>query len=434
MSSRPNLINRLVLLKPGEGPILVWATAYFFLLLMSYYLLRPMREAFGIAKGADKLPWLMTGTLLAMLVANPLYAAVAARLPRRRIIPITYRFFGAAMLLFWLAFRILPGHGGGGVGYAFYIWLSVFNLFVVSVFWGLIDDLFNEEMGKRLFGLITIGGTLGAVAGSALSVALSKGVSLVGTKIALDPPSLLLLAALLLEAAVQCMKQLASHFDLPVATGGTREPGPGILEGLRLVATSRYLQSICYNMLLFTVTSTMLYLLQGKIVEHTFTGQATRTAAFANLDLWTNLVTLFTQLFLSGRLLTWLGVRPVLCLLPLLTIVGFASLHFFPSFEVMAVFMVLRRGLNYAVDRPAKEILYIPLGPAEKYKAKPFIDTFVYRAGDLLGVWSPKLLGLLALPLGTAALALSALWLGTGLSLGNQWRRLRPSTSDKPSS
>jgi len=423
MSARLNLLRRVVLLKPGEGPILAWATAYFFLLLMSYYLLRPMREALGIAKGADKLPWLLTGTLIAMLVANPLYAAIAARLPRRRIIPITYRFFGVAMLLFWVAFRLLPTGPGSTLGYGFFIWLSVFNLFVVSVFWGLLDDLFTEDMGKRLFGLITVGGTLGAIAGSGLTGLLSKGVTLMGTRLAFDAGSQLLLSAALLEGSVQCMQQLARRFDMPNEVGGAKEPGPGLLEGLRLVVTSRYLQVICVNMLLFTITSTMLYLQQGQIVERSFAGQQARTAAFATLDLWTNVVTLATQLFLSGRIITWLGLRPVLCLLPLMTLAGFGVLVFWPSFAVLAVIMVARRGLNYAVDRPAKEILYIPLGPAEKYKSKPFIDTFVYRAGDLLGVWTPTVLAIIAIPLSSVALAASALWLGAGLSLGTLWNR-----------
>lgn len=423
MSARLNALRRIVLIKPGEGPILAWATAYFFLLLMSYYLLRPMREALGIAKGADKLPWLLTGTLLAMLVANPLYAAIAARLPRRRIIPITYRFFGLCMLLFWLAFRMVPKGGSLGLGYGFFVWLSVFNLFVVSVFWGLLDDLFDEDMGKRLFGLITVGGTLGAIAGSSLTGALSKGVMVMGTRLAFDAGSQLLLSAALLEASVQCMQQLARRFGMPTEAGGSREPGPGLLEGLRLVLTSRYLLVICANMLLFTITSTMLYLQQGQIVERSFAGQAARTAAFATLDFWTNVITLATQLFLSGRIITWLGLRPVLCLLPILTLAGFGVLSFWPSFGVLAVFMVARRGLNYAVDRPAKEILYIPLGPAEKYKSKPFIDTFVYRAGDLLGVWTPTVLAVVAVPLSAVALAVSGVWLAAGATLGTLWSR-----------
>ena len=397
------LLRRLVLLEEGEASALLWSTAFFFLLLFGFYLLRPVREAIGIARGADKLPWLMTGTLLAMALANPAFAALVSRLPRRRFIPWAYRFFALNMLAFFLAFRFLPHHGGAVLGYAFYIWLSVFNLFVVSVFWGLMSDVWSEVQGKRLFGFIATGGTLGAIAGAALTGVLSKGIVLGCLRLRVEPLSLLLLSMLTLELAVRCVNRLAAIFHLGNVPHAKREPGPGPLEGLRLIATSRYLQLICAYMLFFTITSTFLYLEQGAIVERAFSGTAARTAAFARIDLWVNVLTLVTQVILTGRLLTGLGIPGVLALLPLLTLVGFGALWIWPTFGVMALFQVLRRGLHYAVDRPAREILYIPLGPEERYKSKPFIDTFVYRWGDLLGAWTPSVLAALAIPLGLAA-------------------------------
>jgi len=417
------LLRRLVLLDEGEAPALLWSALYFFLLLFGFYLLRPVREAMGIARGADKLPWLMTGTLLAMALANPAFAALVSRLPRRRFIPRTYRFFALNMLAFFLAFRLLPNNGGAALGYAFYIWLSVFNLFVVSVFWGLMSDVWTEVQGKRLFGFIAMGGTLGAIAGAAVTGALTKGVALGGLVLKVEPLSLLLLSMLTLELAVQCVQRLAAIFNLGDVAHGEREPGPGLLEGLRLIATSRYLQLICAYMLLFTITSTFLYLEQGRIVAGTFRDTASRTAAFAQLDLWVNVLTLATQVFLTGRLITGLGISAVLAILPVLSLAGFGALWIWPTFGVMALFQVLRRGLHYAVDRPAREILYIPLGPEERYKSKPFIDTFIYRGGDLLGVWAPAAFAALAIPLGAAAVACSGLWLGASRALG---RRVGP--------
>lgn len=414
------LLRRLVLLEAGEAPALLWSTAYFFLLLFGFYLLRPVREAIGIARGADKLPWLMTGTLLAMALANPAFAALVSRLPRRRFIPWAYRFFALNMLAFFLAFRFLPQHGGPALGYAFYIWLSVFNLFVVSVFWGLMSDVWSEVQGKRLFGFIATGGTLGAIAGAALTGALSRGIALGGLRLKVEPLSLLLLSMVTLELAVQCVKRLAAIFQLGDRAHGVREPGPGPLEGLRLIATSRYLQLICAYMLFFAITSTFLYLQQGAIVERAFSGTAARTAAFARIDLWVNGLTLATQVLLTGRILTGLGIPGVLALLPVLTLAGFGALWTRPTFGVMALFQVLRRGLHYAVDRPAREILYIPLGPEERYKSKPFIDTFVYRGGDLLGAWAPSALAAVAFPLGLAAVGCSSLWLGSAWALGRR--------------
>jgi AAA family ATP:ADP antiporter len=327
------------------------------------------------------------------------------------------------MLAFFLAFRFLPNRGGAALGYAFYIWLSVFNLFVVSVFWGLMSDVWSEVQGKRLFGFIATGGTLGAIAGAALTGALTKGFALGGLRLKVDPLTLLLLSMLTLELAVQCVKRLAVIFRLGDTAHGDREPGPGPLEGLRLIATSRYLQLICAYMLFFTITSTFLYLQQGSIVERAFSGTAARTAAFARIDLWVNVLTLVTQVFLTGRLLTGLGIPVVLSILPVLTMAGFGALWIWPTFGVMALFQVLRRGLHYAVDRPAREILYIPLGPEERYKSKPFIDTFVYRGGDLLGVWAPTALTALAIPVALAAVGCSGLWLGSSLALGRRVRK-----------
>ncbi len=423
------LLRRLVLLEEGEAPALLWSAAYFFLLLFGFYLLRPVREAIGIARGADKLPWLMTGTLLAMALANPAFAALVSRLPRRRFIPIAYRFFALTMLAFFLAFRFLPHKGGPALGYGFYIWLSVFNLFVVSVFWGLMSDVWSEGQGRRLFGFIATGGTLGAIAGAALTGLLTKGFLLGSLRIKVDPLSLLLLSMLTVELAVQCVGRLAAIFKLGDTAHGPREPGPGPLEGLRLIATSRYLQLICAYMLLFTITSTFLYLQQGAIVERAFQGTTARTAAFARIDLWVNVLTLATQIFLTGRIITTLGIPFVLAILPVLTLGGFGALWLWPTFGVMALFQVLRRGLHYAVDRPAREILYIPLGPEERYKAKPFVDTFVYRSGDLLGVWAPTALAALAIPVGLAAVGCSGLWLGSSLALG---RRVQAAGSQPP--
>ncbi len=405
-------LRRLVLLEPGEGPVLVAATGYFFCLMAGYYLLRPVREAFGIARGADKLPWLMTGTLLAMLLVNPAFAALVARFPRRRFIPWTYRFFALNLLGFAALFH---AKAGPALGYAFYVWLSVFNLFVVSVFWGFLTDLMQEDQAKRLFGFIATGGTLGAIVGAGATEALSRHQ-------ALGPGGLMLLSAVCLELAAQCALLLARRYGLGATAGAPAEPGPGAWEGLRLVANSRYLQLMGGYMLLYTITSTFLYLAQGHIVEHAFASRAARTAAFARLDLWTNLLTLAGQVLLTGRVLRRFRMAGILLVLPVLTLLGFGGLWLLPTFGMLALVQVSRRGLHYALDRPAREILYIPLGPEEKYKSKPFLDTFVYRTGDLLGVWAPSALALVAIPAAPAAMVLSAAWYGTAAALG-RWNR-----------
>ena len=296
---------------------------------------------------------------------------------------------------------------------------------MVSVFWGFLTDLFREEQAKRLFGFIAMGGTLGAVAGAGLTEALSRGQAFGWhLPVALDPGSLMLVSVVFLELAAQCGKDLARRFALGDTAGAAKEPGPGAWEGLRLVAGSRYLQLMGGYMLLYTITSTFLYLAQGHIVEHAFASRAARTVAFARLDLWTNLLTLAGQLFLTGRVLRRFRMANILLVLPVLTLLGFGGLWALPTFGMLALVQVSRRGLHYAVDRPAREILYIPLGPEEKYKSKPFLDTFVYRVGDLLGVWAPGALALVAIPAAPAAMVLSAAWYGTAAWLGRWQRRV----------
>jgi AAA family ATP:ADP antiporter len=419
------ILRRLVLARPGEGPLLAASTLYFFFLLFSYYLLRPMRETLGIARGADKLPWLMTGTMVVMFLVNPAFASLVSRVPRRRFIPAVYRVCMGCMGTFYLLFRFLPGHGGVLLGYAFYVWLSVFNLFAVSVFWAFMADGFREEQGRRLFGFIATGGTLGGILGAGTTGLLASGVRVGPVGLRVEAPSLLLLSILSLEAAVACFRYLAQRLPLERNGGGeAREPGPGILDGLRLFTRSPYLALMGVYILLYTVTSTLLYLQQGQIVARTFPAVAQRTAAFARMDLWVNLLTLFTQVFLASRIVSRVSMRFLLCIMPVLTASGFVALWAMPTFAVLAIFQVLRRGLHYAVDRPAREVLYIPLGPNEKYKAKPFIDTFVYRTGDLLGTWTPSALAAGPVPVAGIALLASAAWLGGGLWLGRLQARI----------
>ncbi len=414
-SQSKKVLRRVFLLEEGETPALFESGLYFFFLLLSFYLLRPLREALGIAKGADKLPWLMTGTLVAMLLVNPAFAALVARFPRKRFIPMVYRFFALNLLIFYGLFHWKAGNAW--LGYGFYIWLSVFNLFVVSVFWAFMADIFNDGQGRRLFGPIASGGTLGAIVGAALTEALMRGFPLGAWHVQAAPSMLFLLSAACLEIATRCMKRLGRRFDLDGAKQNLREPGPGVFEGLRLVARSPYLRLICLYLLLFTLTSTFLYLIQGGIVERAFLGTAGRTAAFARIDLWVNALSLAAQFLLAGRIFTRLGMKGALCLVPFLTVLGFGALWLWPSFAVLAAVQVVRRGLHYAVDKPAREMLYIPLGPEEKYKSKPFIDTFIYRGGDAIGVWLPTLTALLAVPMGFLGVAAGAAWIWTGARL-----------------
>jgi AAA family ATP:ADP antiporter len=423
------MFHRLIDLRKGEGKALILSGAYFFFLLCSYYLLRPVREAMGIQRGYDTLPWLMTGTMIAMLAVNPLFAALVSRVPRRKFIPICYHFFAANMLIFYGLFQLLPQEAKVGLGYAFYIWLSVFNLFVVSIFWAFMTDVYNHEQSKRLFGVIGVGGTLGAILGAAVTKQLVDGIEFDGQVILkFASPTMLLVAVVPLEAAVFCvirlMRNTARHDqsqgNAPPTTTSVKEPGRGVLEGLRLLFRSHYLQLISLYILAFTVTSTLLYLEQARIVALAHSTTSDRAAAFANIDVWANILTLIVQLFITSRILRFLGVGGTLLIVPALTLAGFAALWANPVMATLIIFQTIRRGLHYAVDRPAREVLYAIVTPDERYKAKPIIDTFIYRTGDVLGTWLPTWLRLTPPPI---AIPVSVLWLAASWGVGVLHRR-----------
>ena len=421
------LRHRLVDIRPDEIRAVLLSAAYFFFVLTSYYILRPIRDEMGAAGGVENLPWLFTGTLLGMLLAQPLFAALVARTPRRRFIPMTYRFFMLNLLLFFLALRFMPASQHVWIGRVFFIWASVFNLFVVSVFWGFMADLFRREQSKRLFGFIGLGGTIGAITGAGLTAFFVQRVGAV---------NMLIVSLIFLELGVWCVKALGRHARNP-----KEEPEPGtesgdsesliggsVWAGVTHVLRSPYLLGIGLYMLLFTIGSTFLYIAQADIINQHFTDRDQRTAFFASLDLAVNVLTLLTQAFLTGRLLKWLGVAITLGLLPMLSVLGFFALGVAPTLAIFVVFQVLRRGGNYAVARPAREVLFTVLPREEKYKAKSFIDTFVYRVGDQVGAWSYA--GLLALGLSLSAISfiavpISAAWLAIAVWLGRRNAAMR---------
>jgi ATP:ADP antiporter, AAA family len=404
---------KLLRLEPVEGLAVTWAFVYFFLLLASYYILRPLRDEMGIAGGIDKLPWVFTGTFIAMLVAVPLFGFITQRLPRRRFLPLVYGFFILNLLLFYAAFQLDDWRAV--TARAFFIWVSVFNLFVVSVFWSFMVDLFGSSQGKRVFGLVAAGGTAGAIAGPALTALLAA---------PLGPVNLLLVSALLLAGALLCIRQLRvwSEQRAPVPTAA-QPLGGSMFAGLTLIARSPYLLGIALFMLLFTTLSTFLYFEQAQVVANSFSSSGERTRFFALLDLAVNTLTVLTQLLITSRLLTRLGVAATLALVPLLSALGFTLLALTPGLAVLAGFQVLRRAGDYALTRPARELLYTVVDRETKYKAKNALDTVVYRGGDALAGW--LVTGLKALGAGPAAIAwiavpLALVWAGVAYWLGRR--------------
>lgn len=410
------LLRIVVDVKASEVRALFLGFVYYFLILSSYYVIRPIRDEFGAASGVRNLPWLFTGTLILMLIANTAFSGLVSRVGRRRFIPIAYRFFVVNLLIFFGLLLVFPRQNIW-IGRAFFWWTSVFNLFVLSVFWAFMVDVFNSEQGKRLFGFISVGGTLGAIAGAAITAGL---VQRVGTL------TLLLTSAVLVELSAQCVRffpaALNQSKEEEQAARDEKPVGGGIWAGIVHNFSSPYLLGISTYILLYSFTSTMLYFQQVGIAETSFTDRLARTAFFAKVDLAVNILTVVVQLFVTGRLLKWLGVGVTLAILPALSVLGFISVGILPTLAILVAFLTLRRATNFALARPARETLFTVVSREDKYKAKNFIDTIVYRTGDQVGAWAEFLnLGLRGASLVAAPVA--AAWLVISLWLGRQQAR-----------
>jgi AAA family ATP:ADP antiporter len=390
---------------------MLWSFAYFFCLLAAYYVLRPLRDEMGVAGGVRNLQWLFTATFLVMLAAVPLYGALVARLPRRRFIPAVYHFFAANLVLLGFGGPLPPARAPQAVARVFFVWVSVFVLFAVSVFWSFMADVFRPEQGKRLYGFIAAGGSAGALAGPALTIGLSQLFS---------PAHLLLVAALLLEAAVVCALRLeqGNHaVEKEVSLGG------GAFDGLVEVLRSPYLAGITLWVALLSVAATFLYFEQARIVAEHSADPAVRTRIFATVDLVVGLLTIALQFLVTGRLLARFGVGAALALLPLVFAAGFAVLAVSPLLAVVIAFTALQRTANFAVSNPAREVLFTAVTREEKYKAKNVIDIVAVRGADALGGWLVTGLRTLGVSAPLVAIGLAGACFALSLALGRSLER-----------
>ncbi|HLZ01902.1 MAG TPA: MFS transporter [Bradyrhizobium sp.] len=418
-SALHRFLKGIIDVRPSEAPALAWAWLYIFSLLSSYYILRPIRDQMGIAGGVKNLQWLFTGTLIGMLVLNVPFSYLVKSFPREKFIAISYRFFIANILLFAVALYIATPEQTIWIGRVFFIWTSVFNLFVVSIFWQMIVDVFAAEQGKRLFGFIAAGATLGAIAGSTFTVSTVQHVA---------PGYLMIGSAIMIEIAVFCVRRLAalsaSLSERPKAEQNDERPiGGTLLAGFRDALSSSYLLNVSLFLLLYAVTSTFLYFQQASVISHAFSNRAAQTQFFAAIDLGVNVLTLAVQLFLTGRILKRFGVGTTLSMLPAASFLGFGAIALVPSLASVVAFQIVRRAGNFSIARPTREILFTVVPREDRYKAKSFIDTAVYRLGDQIGAWSFALLSFLKLgatEISVVAAVASAIWLANSWWLGRR--------------
>jgi AAA family ATP:ADP antiporter len=411
------LLRRVVDVRPNEARALWLAFVFHFVVLAGYYVIRPIRDEIGADRGVENLPWMYTGTLIGMLLANACYGVIVARMPRRRFIPIAYRFAIANLFIFFLLMRALPQATNRSVlAPIFFVWVSVFNLFATTMFWSFMADLFTPEQGKRLFGFIAVGGSLGGILGGFVT-------SLLVGK--LSTGFFLLISAAMIEVAARCVRFFPSDFrqDDQQKTGAEKPIGGNFWEGAVHIFRSPYLVGLVLFIIIYTLTNTWAYFQQADVAQHQLQDRAARTTFLANIDIAVNTITVVIQLLLTGRLMKWLGVGITLVLMPVLSGLGFVAIGVAPVLAVLATFQVLRRAAGFALLRPAREVLFTVLRREDKYKAKSLIDTFGYRFGDQIGAWSYKGLhdaGLDIRATSFIAAPLVAFWCGLSLWLGRR--------------
>ena len=410
-------VKKLVSVRDDEVSAMLLATAYGFCILLSYYIIRPVRDEISSAdRGNLQLLW--TAVFLVMVfVAVPLYSAVVSRYSRGVFIPLANRFFAANLLIFYAVLYALPENARPWIDRVFYVWASVFALFVVTVFWGFMVDLFTNEQGKRLFGFIAVGSSLGGIIGSVITASLIERISF----------TVLLIAVVLLEAAARCatiLHRKSSGGKSAIRREETEPIGGGALSGIPVVFQSPYLRRIALFIALMTFASTILYFQQAQLVGEAFVdNRLGRTAFFAKIDLAVNIITIFTQAFLTAHIIRRIGIGLSLALVPAVALLGFFGLGVYPLLGVLVVLQVLYRSGRYAITKPAREVLFTVVSREEKYKSKPFLDTAVYRGGDLISGWIYTGLAFVGLSLGAIALVavpFAAVWVFAGLALGRR--------------
>jgi AAA family ATP:ADP antiporter len=412
----PKGLARMARALPGELKPVLLSFGYFFFVLACYFVLRPVRDEMGIRSGVRNLPWLFTGTFVASLIIAPIYAALVAKLKRSVFIPSVYGFLIANIVAFWAL--LTAGAYAAQTAVVFFVWITVFSVFAVSVFWSFMADLFDSEQAKRLYPFIAAGGSLGGFAGSATVTGLAK---------VIGPANLLIVAAVLLGLALACAIGLERT---PVARDHSKRKtddaksgtGGSWLDGVSAIVKNPYLAGIALWVFLLSVANTFAYYMQAEVISAANLDSASRTQIFGAIDLATNILIPLIQILITGALLKRAGIGPTLAIVAVVAVAGYLALAAMPVLAVVIAVQIAYRASSFALSNPAREALWPVVGREEKYKAKNVVDNVVFRGGDVANSWIYNALSSAA-GLGVAGIALigaavSAGWIAVSISLG----------------
>ena len=418
------VLKAVARVEPDEARAVLVSFIYFFFLMFAYFVVRPVRDAMGTVYGVSNLQELYTGTFVASFVVAPIYAFFASRIKLSKFLPWVYGFIALTMIAFFALFETTGEHQDRWVAAAFFIWVSTFNLLTISVFWSFMADIFSSAQAKRLFGFIAAGGTVGTISGPAIGAIFVKAVG-TNTLMLISAAGFVVTALLVNLLEREKQKLMTSSGDTQRTTLD-RTLGGNPFAGFAVLFKSRYLLMIGLFILAMTTISTVIYFQLGDVISKSFPSREERTQAYALIDLAVNSITVIVQLFGTSRFITRFGVTTGLLLNPVIMVVAFLGIAISPVLLVLGTMQVVRRFAEYAVAKPAREMLFTVVDQESKYKAKNVIDTVVYRFGDVTSSW----LSAAVLPYGVAGLAvagivISAIWFPIALVLGRKYEAVR---------
>ena len=411
-------------LKEGEGVLLSFAGLYFYLLLCAYYIIRPIRNEMVIQNGIANIQWLFMAAAGVMLLITPIFGWLTSRFKTQQFLTICTVFFALNLLVFAVLFQSYSDLKASiWVSRSFYVWVNVFNMFIISLFWSYMNDSFSPEQAKRLFSVVAAGGTAGALTGPLITVSLVE---------SFGQGKLLFIAAVILSLTIICIfvirAQIKPHFsseDTKTHTSNTNDKlQGGILDGIKFTWQSTYLRKITFFVITFAIISTFLAIELAAAIEQSFDSAEERTKLFSWADLAANSLTLILQIFLTGRLIKWISYRYTLLILPIVFLLGFILIGLFPSIIGLIVLSILSRAGKYAILNPTSEMLFTIISREEKYKAKNFIDTAIVRSSNVLSSWLLsfiKALGAGSVGVLAVGASLSAVWIYIANDLGNRY-------------
>ena len=424
------VFKKLAAVEPYEVRAVVLSMLYFFFLFGSYSVVKPVRDAMGTVYGVAHLQELFTATFIASFVFAPLYSGLASRLKLSTFLPWVYGFVAVTILLFYALF-VSGKYQDHWIAAGFYVWVSTFNMLIISVFWTFMADIFSRAQAKRLFGFVAAGGTIGGIVGPAIATFLATRVG---------NSNLLLISSAGFGVTAVLVRMLAAEKRKLLAEGVEAQPTSlehrlkgNPFDGFRLLLRSRYLLLLAVFLLLMTWISTIVYFQLGDLITKAFASREARTQAYATIDLTVNSFAVLIQLFGTGRIIARFGVNMGLLLNPIIMVVAFLAIAFSPVLLVLGGVQIVRRVAEYAVARPTREMLFTVVDQESRYKAKNVIDTVVYRFGDFSSAWVSAAI----LPYGLAGLAIfgaivSAIWFPVAYLLGKGYERARGATIEAP--